>query len=148
MPDLLINHFLQGLVALTKERDLHELEQMLKQTIAGLITFTSKVEVKSVELYRLKDISTLFFSTVSKESQPPASALSPALCQQLLDCYSSAKYSVYEVNGNKSYHLYPLKHEIAHNNAVILVHAEFDNQQLSESICTILDIYQNYIGLL
>jgi diguanylate cyclase (GGDEF)-like protein len=148
LPKTQISHFLQGLITLTKERDLHDLEQLLKQTIMNLITFSCGAEVKSIEIYRLKDISTLFFSTVDSKHKKPVKGLTPELSQLLLDCYSTAQYMTHEVNGRIVYHLFPLKHEIAHNNSVVLVQSEFDDVHLSESICGLLDIYQNYIGLL
>ncbi|OZA05778.1 MAG: hypothetical protein B7X95_05230 [Methylophilaceae bacterium 17-44-8] len=67
LPGTSINQFLERLTTLTKERDGHELEQTLKQTISSLVELFTNTQAKSVRIYRLKEISTLFFSAVSED---------------------------------------------------------------------------------
>jgi diguanylate cyclase (GGDEF)-like protein len=140
-------HFLHSLIELTNERDLYELEGMLKKSISELIRLTSGAEVVSIQIYHLRDVSKVFFTVISEGSHESIPEVSSALCQQLLDCYSTGEYRLYK-SQLKTVHLFPLKHEVAHQNAVVMVEAAFDDIALSQAICKLLSVYQNYISLL
>lgn len=147
MPINIIHHFLHSLITLTKERDIYELESLLKKSISELIQLTSSAKVVSAEIYHLREVSKIFFTVISEGNLEKKQEVSPELCQQLLDCYNTGEYGVYR-NGERIFHLFPLRHEIAHHNAVIMLEAAYENAELSSAICKLLDIYQNYIALL
>jgi diguanylate cyclase (GGDEF)-like protein len=146
LPNTLINQFLESLIALTKERDAHELEQTLKQTIARLVLLYTDKQAKSIHMYRLKEISKLFFDAVSDSQSGKSPQVSDVLCQSLLDCYNTGDYA--EVDSDSKYHLFPIKHEVAYHNAVLLVEANCMHAGLIQAITYLLDIYKNYHGLL
>jgi len=64
MPHTVANHFLESLVTLTQERDSLGLECCMKETLSSLLKLLN-LKVLSIEVYRIKDISTLFFSALS-----------------------------------------------------------------------------------
>jgi diguanylate cyclase (GGDEF)-like protein len=140
-------HFLHSLIELTNERDLFELEETLKKSISELIGLTTGAEVVSTQIYHLRDVSKIFFTVISEGSHESIQQVSPALCQQLLECYNTGEYQVFK-NQVSTVHLFPLKHEVVHQNAVVMVEASFDDEVLSQAICKLLNVYQNYIGLL
>jgi diguanylate cyclase (GGDEF)-like protein len=140
-------HFLHSLIALTKERDLFELENTLKNSISELIRLTSGAEVVSAKIFHLRDVSKAFFTVVSEGNHESVQEISPALCQQLLDCYNTGEYKIYK-DQQRIVHFFPLKHDVAHQNVVVMVEAAFDDAVLSQAICKLLNVYQNYINLL
>lgn len=148
LPNTLINQFLESLIALTKERDGFALEATLKQNISFLVQLFSNAPPESVHIYRLKEISTLFFSAVSEEKQDNAEKIPDDLCQGLLDCYNTGEYNALITTQGDKFHLFPLKHEVIYNNAVVAIEAPFENPGLTQAISHLLDIYQNYYGLL
>jgi diguanylate cyclase (GGDEF)-like protein len=148
LPTTLINQFLVSLIALTKERDALALEQTLKQTIKSLVRLFTNNDVQSVEIYPLKEISKLFFNAVTDMQSVNARLVSDELCQSLLDCYNTGENCVSTSSGGKKYHLFPIKHEVVYNNAVVAVEADYDNAGLALAITQLLDIYHNYNGLL
>lgn len=149
MTDKLAHHILQSLITLTKERDIIELESALKEALSDLIKSVSNHEVEFISVYRLRDISQLFFSLLSGSANKMQDEVSAELCQQLMDCYNTGKYRIYqEPGGLGPYHLFPLKNDIAHQNAVLAIKSRMGDLQIREGISKLLDVYQNYIGLL
>jgi diguanylate cyclase (GGDEF)-like protein len=142
-----IQIFLQSLIALTKERDVYTLEATLKHAVAELVRSSAGVSVVAINVYHLKEVSQIFFNIVSDGHQESKQDVTPALCQLLLDCYNTGEYCLYKDQG-QTVHLFPLKNEVAHQNAVLSVEADFENPLLSQSICRLLDVYQNYIHLI
>jgi diguanylate cyclase (GGDEF)-like protein len=148
LPGTSINQFLERLTTLTKERNGHELEQTLKQTISSLVELFTNTQAKSVRIYRLKEISTLFFSAVSEDQINVEEKISDELCQSLLDCYNTGHCKELKASDGKTFHLFPIKHEVAYNNSVIAVEAEYSHEGLTQAIVHLLAIYHNYNGLL
>lgn len=149
MSDKLTHHFLQSLITLTKERDIVELEAALRQTLSDLIKSVSKHEVESIKIYRLRDISQLFFSLLSGAANKMRDEVSAELCQQLMDCYNTGEYRSYQApDSDGPYHLFPLKNDVAHQNSVLAIKSHIDDLHIKDGIGKLLDVYQNYIGLL
>jgi diguanylate cyclase (GGDEF)-like protein len=149
LSDKLIHHFLQSLITLTKERDIVELESALKQTLSDLIKSVSQHEVESIKIYRLRDISQLFFSLLSGAANKMRDEVSAELCQQLMDCYNTGEYRTYLMpDSDGPYHLFPLKNDIAHQNSVLAIKSHINDIHIRDGIAKLLDVYQNYIGLL
>lgn len=148
LPNTLINQFLESLTVLTNERDGLALEAALKQNIAYLLQLFTNSQAHSVQIYRLKEISTLFFSAIADEKLGGAEKIPDELCQALLDCYNTGEYVVLNASDGKKYHLFPMKHEVVYSNSVVAVESEFEHAGLTQAICHLLDIYRNYNGLL
>lgn len=139
---------MECLIALTKERDALALEQVLKQSIARLIDFFVQQETQSIQLYRLKDISKLFLTAISVEHIDGGDDIPEVLCQKLLDCYNLGEQGQLTLDDGRMFHFFPLKHAVAYRNAVIVVEAQYNDTSLTHAIMHLLDIYQNYNGLL
>lgn len=140
-------HFLHSLVALTKQRDIFELEQTLKSAIKELIEQTTGDAVSETEIYHLRDVSKLYFTVISEgngesKQHPPA-----ALCHELLACYNTGEYRMLIEQG-KTFHFFPLVHDIAYQNAVVMVEAPIKDEWLIQAVCKLLHVYQNYLALL
>lgn len=148
MSNTLINQFLESLIALTKERDSTALEAMLKQNVSFLVQLFTSLHADSVHIYRLKEISTLFFSAVADTEDTGTRGISDDVCQGLLDSYNTGECKVLITSDGKKFHLFPLKHKEIHKQAVLAVEAPFENAGLTQAISHLLDIYQNYNGLL
>jgi len=149
LSNLLAHYFLQSLIALTKERDIAELELTLKATLADLIKSVSNHEVDSIHIYRLRDISQLFLSLLSGATNNMRDEVSAELCQQLMDCYNTGEYRVYQTaNADRPYHLFSLKNDIAHQNAVLAIKSHIGEPDVVDNISKLLVVYQNYIRLL
>jgi diguanylate cyclase (GGDEF)-like protein len=148
LPNTLINQFLQNLIALTKERDAIDLERALKESIQSLVQLFTNVDVHSIHIYRLKDISKLFFNAVADAKSAVAHEVSDELCQSLLDCYNTGESCELSAKDGKKYHLFPIKHEVVYHNAVVVLEADCDHAGLTQAITHLLDIYHNYNGLL
>lgn len=143
-----MNQFLECLIALTKERDALALEQVLKQSIANLIHLFTQQATQSVQIYRLKDISKLFLTAISVEHIDGGDDIPEVLCQQLLDCYNVGERGELTLDDGRMFHFFPLKHAVAYHNAVVVVEAQYVDAGLTQAIVNLLDIYQNYHGLL
>lgn len=143
-----MNQFLECLIALTKERDGLALEQVLKQSVANLIHLFAQQDTQSIHIYRLKDISKLFLSAISVEHIDGGDDIPEALCQKLLDCYNVGEHGELTLEDGRMFHFFPIKHAMAYHNSVVVVEAQFTNASLTQAIVNMLDIYQNYNGLL
>jgi len=148
LPNALVNPFLESLIALTKERDAFTLEQMLKQAIVNLIDMFVQQKTQSIHVYRLKDISKLFLSAISLEHIAGGDDIPEVLCQKLLDCYNGGERDVLTLDDGRIFHFFPLKQAVAYRNSVIVIEAQYTNADLTQAIINLLDIYQNYNGLL
>lgn len=124
-----------------------ELELQLKNTIAGLVELESGSAALDVHIYRLRDISKLYFSVISETPRADTLAMSPALCQKLLDCYSTGEYCFYPSEAGGGFYFFPIKAQLAYNNSVLLVETNQPIQAVL-AIGQLLTIYQNYISLL
>lgn len=143
-----MNQFLECLIALTKERDALALEHVLKRSIANLIHLFAQQETQSVQIYRLKDISKLFLTAISVEHIDGGDDIPEVLCQKLLDCYNVGERGELVLDDGRMFHFFPLKHAVAYHNAVVVVEAQYADAGLTQAIINLLDIYQNYHGLL
>lgn len=149
LPDKITSCFLQSLITLTKERDILELEHELKAALSSLIAEVCGQAVLSISVYRLRDISELFFSLISGAANNRRDDMTADLCQQLMNCYHNGEYCGYQKSETDvPFHLFPLKNDVAHHNAVIAIHAQIDSDIVRQCISKLLDVYQNYIGLL
>jgi diguanylate cyclase (GGDEF)-like protein len=149
LSDKITHHFLQTLIALTKERDMLELEHALKDALTGLMHEISQSEVRSVQIYYLRDISKMFFDAVGDGVAEDPQRADVDFCEKLMSCYNSGSYECFQPDTQEGlFHLFPLKKNNAYNNAVIVVHAGTIDQVSLDAICQLLAVYQNYIGLL
>jgi len=146
MPHTVANHFLESLVTLTQERDSLGLECCMKETLSSLLKLLN-LKVLSIEVYRIKDISTLFFSALSAKQDGDDHH---DFCQSLMDSYNTSSLQQCQLDNQQLAYLFPLRNQVAHLNAVVAVTIEgaIASQSVVEAIGQLLDVYQNYTNLI
>lgn len=149
-----IHSVLSKLIALTNERDVAALEVSLAQALFDLIVHpdaassTNHDNAKSVVIYRVIDLTKQLFSSVvignkSKEHELPLS-----LKQALANCFYTGEYAAYVEDDEPYATLYPLKNSTGHTMAIIAIEAPTCDVHLHETITMLLQIYQNFTGLI
>ncbi len=141
-------HFvLNKLITLTSERDDLALELLLAQALFDLILPANEGSNSSVVIYRVKDIKKQLFSNVVIGNGLEG-GLSSHLKQALADCFNTGEYSAYVQEGEAHAALYPLRNSTGHTTAIIAIIAQICDTQLHETITMLLQIYQNFTGLI
>jgi diguanylate cyclase (GGDEF)-like protein len=139
---------LAKLISLTNERDVAALELSLAQALFDLIAPVESDGAKSVVIYRVVDISKQIFSMVVVGEKSKETHLSVHLKQALSDCFKSGVCHSYEQEGESSATLYPLTNVTGHVMAIIAIEASLCDPHLHETIGMLLQIYQNFTGLI
>jgi len=139
---------LTQLITLTNERDVVALEFALAQALFDLITPVNVDSAKSVVIYRVVDIKKQLFSVVVIGKKPREDSLSSPMKQVLTDCFMSGECRAYEQEAEPYSTLYPLKNSTGHTMSVIAIEAPVRDPHLHETIAMLLQIYQNFTGLL
>jgi diguanylate cyclase (GGDEF)-like protein len=142
------NHFLESLITLTRERDSLELENCMLKTLGNLLKLIG-CDVVSVEVFRLKEISAMFFQALTS-AQSTEQPISTEYCNQLMGSYNTSSYKLCKLDSGEVAHMFPLKNLVAYLNAVVVVKTknEINSQDTINAICQLLDIYQNYTALI
>jgi diguanylate cyclase (GGDEF)-like protein len=143
-----IQSVLKNLIALTNERDVFELEFLLAQSLFDLIAPFNIGGAKSIVIYRADDLNKQLFSAVVIGKKSKTYNLSSQLRQSLSDCFKSGEYCIYEQQGEPHATLYPIKNTIGRTVAIIAIEAQISDPQLHETITLLLQIHQNFAGLI
>jgi diguanylate cyclase (GGDEF)-like protein len=153
-----IQSVLGNLVALTNNRDETALEYLLAQSLYDLIApLKTKAEdgeavntenALSVIIYRAIDIRKSLFSSVVIGKKTQDKNYGDLLKQALVDCFKSGKYCAYEQEGEPHITLYPFKNAVGSTVAVIAIEAQINDAQLHQIITMLLQIHQNFAGLI
>lgn len=141
-----VHSVLSKLIVLTNERDVAALEFSLAQALYDLIA--SYDNSKSVTIYHVTDIKKQLFSAITIGNKPNDDELSSQFKQTIASCFMSGEYCVYVQDEEPSKTLYPLKNAIGHTMAIIAIEAQICDQQMYETISMLLQIYQNFTGLI
>ena len=140
MPTTAIIDLLQKLVLLTNERDPYSLELMLAKTIADITVPVS------VDLYRL-DAKQELFSVINTDKGALGTDISEPLKNHLLQCFEHHQAIKFETQGSPIL-LFPLKNNKNYTTAAISVMPARDEPQIELTIQSLIQVYQNYIGLI
>ncbi len=135
---------LQKLIALTSEREPLALELALTQAISHFCN------QDAIVLYHLA--SGAYHDNISAlnaEGEQVTAELSDTFKSHLINSFKSPKPSKLEASQTAlATLLYPLKNNKNHITAVIAITSKNDDANLDLSIQSLLQIYQNYIGLI
>lgn len=139
---------LTKLIALTNERDVAALELSLAQALADLISPISIHGKNAVLIYRVVDADAKAFSVLSTSRQEQRDGeLSPALRDALASCFETGNHiSHTEVDLHAT--LYPLRNSKEQTMAIIGLEMPVCDPQLHETIMMLLQIYENFTGLI
>jgi len=149
-----IHSILSKLIALTNERDVAALEVSLAQALFDLImhpnpaSATDADPIKSVVVYRAVDITKQLFSSVVIGRKCREQELSISLKQALTNCFYAGEHIVYVADQEPNSTLYPLKNATGNTMAVIAIEVPECDAHLHETISMLLQIYQNFTGLI
>lgn len=139
---------LSKLIALTNERDTAALELSLAQALHDLIYPADTDCHHSVVIYRAVDIEKQLFSLVVVGKKYKADQLPAAFKQSLSNCFKRGEVNEYVADGVLHTTLYPLKNAVGHTMAIIAIESPSADSQLHETIAMLLQIYQNFTGLI
>jgi diguanylate cyclase (GGDEF)-like protein len=143
-----IQTVLTNLISLTNERDVFQLEYLLAQSLYDLIKPLNTSDDKSVVIYRAINVSKKQFNSVIIGDKSDEEILSKELKQTLADCFNSGEFISMQTENDSEMNLYPLKNANNRTVAVIAVAAKINDTQLHETINMILQIHQNFAGLI
>jgi diguanylate cyclase (GGDEF)-like protein len=143
-----IQTVLTNLIALTNERDVFQLEQLLAQSLHDLIQPLSGKSEKSVVVYRAINVDKKLFNSVVIGKKNKESTLSDELKAYLANCFISGEFASLTTEHGASINLYPLKNTSNRTVAVIAIHAQIEDTQLHDTITMLLQIHQNFAGLI
>jgi len=138
---------LTKLIALTNERDVAALELSLAQALADLITPISLDASNNVLIYRAADLEKQLFTVVSTSKNDQEDILSEAFRAELATCFITGKHTSYVEEGLHA-SLYPLKNSKDQTMAIIALEMPVCDPQLHETIMMLLQIYENFTGLI
>lgn len=138
---------LTKLVALTNERDVTALELSLAQALADLISPISIHGKNAVLIYRLTDLASKTFSVVSTSKQQRDDELSLALRDALASCFKTGKHLSHD-EADLHATLYPLRNSKEQTMAIIGLEMSVCDPHLHETIMMLLQIYENFTGLI
>lgn len=141
-----VHSVLSKIIVLTNERDVAALEFSLAQSLYDLIASSSSP--KPVTIYRVKDIKKQLFSAITIGNKSDDEELSSQFKQAIANCFRYGEFCTYVQDGEPSNTLYPLKNVMGHTMAIIAIEAQICDQQMHETISMLLQIYQNFTGLI
>lgn len=144
----ILKSVLSRLISLTNERDVAALELALAQVLFDLIAPINVDTNKSVTIYRATDIKKQIFSEIVIGKEPDGYAPSLDLKEKLTACFMSGESRTYGQDEAQSITLYPLNNAVGHTMAIIAIEPKVCEPNLHETIGMLLQIYQNFTGLI
>jgi diguanylate cyclase (GGDEF)-like protein len=139
---------LNKLIALTNERDVVALELSLAQSLFDLIASFNANIANAVVIYRAIDIRKQLFSAEVIGQGIREGDFSAKLRQVLTDCFKSGEYNTYVQEGESRVALYPLSNAAGHTMTIIAIENFICDLQQHKTITMLLQIYQNFTGLI
>lgn len=143
-----IQTVLTNLISLTNERDVSQLELVLAQSLHDLIQPLNTNDEKSVVVYRAVNVTKQQFNSVVIGSKNEEELLTDDLKQSLTDCFNAGEFLKIQGEDDSEINLYPLKNSNNRTVAVIAVQAKINDTQLHDTISMLLQIHQNFAGLI
>ena len=123
------------------------LELSLAQALADLITPISSEGNNAVLIYRAVDLDNKLFSVISTSKKEKSDIFSEVFREALATCFITGKHSSFE-EGELHASLYPLKNAKEQTMAIIALEMPVCDSQLHETIMMLLQIYENFTGLI
>ncbi len=143
-----IQTVLTNLISLTNERDVYELELLLAQSLHDLIQPLNNSADKSVVVYRAVNVNKKKFNSVVIGNEKEEKPLTSELKQSLADCFETGEFLSLQADDDSELNLYPLKNSNNRTVAIIAIQANINDTQLHDTISMLLQIHQNFAGLI
>lgn len=143
-----IQTVLTNLIALTSERDVFQLELLLAQSLYDLIRPLTGDTKNPVVIYRAINVDKRQFNAVVIDQTEEVGALSEDFKEVLTNCFIAGELSSYESQQFGHINLYPLKNAQNRAVAIIAIRAQINDTQLHDTISMLLQIHQNFAGLI
>ncbi len=143
-----IQTVLTNLISLTNERDVYQLELLLAQSLYDLIQPLNSSSEKPVVVYRPVNVKKRLFNSVVIGKAKQETLLSDALKTALAECFDEGEFISLKNDEDSELNLYPLKNTANRTMAVIAIEATINDAQLHETITMLLQIHQNFAGLI
>ncbi|MEZ0231707.1 MAG: GGDEF domain-containing protein [Methylophilaceae bacterium] len=137
-----IKDVLGKLISLTGERDTNSLEISLAQTLFDLVA------PGAVVIYRAVNIDKHIFSATAIGDEAYDGMIPDSLLQALEECARTAKCVSYKGDGALPVELYPLMCAKSQPLAVVAIESTQHEKHFHEVTEMLLQIYQNFIGLI
>jgi diguanylate cyclase (GGDEF)-like protein len=142
--DLILNK----LIALTSERDVAALEITLAQMLYDLVGPLDAEAAKSVVIYHAVDVRKQVFTAVVIGKNYREDGLSSLFRQALAECFQSGECHAFASATEPNATLYPLKDSVGNTTTVIAIEPYVCTPQQHKTIGKLLQIYQNFTGLI
>lgn len=143
-----IQTVLTNLISLTNERDVYQLELLLAQSLHDLIQPLNSSADKSVVVYRAVNVNKKEFTSVVIGNEADEKALTEEMKQSLADCFESGEFLSLQAGDDSELNFYPLKNANNRTVAIIAIQANINDTQIHDTISMLLQIHQNFAGLI
>lgn len=148
MQNAYTHNILKKIISLTTERDLISLEYLLAKSLYDLILPADVDIANAVKIYHAKNLTQQIFTTTDTKRNPDGEQLSQHLKDQLSHCFTKCENSIVNESNKPSVTLYPLKNSLGKAIAVIAIQTVIEDADLSKTIGLVLQIYQNFSGII
>ncbi|HEY0843259.1 GGDEF domain-containing protein [Methylotenera sp.] len=135
------------LVTLTKERDDLSLQVALIKTLTDFINFNHNESKRIVVIYHVSDLKKQSITALAEDSSSSSVDMPADFKRAILNCLHTGNPHTYRVDAQRAIKLHPITGTMGHVDSVIAIDADHTNEHLYNSVCMILDIYQNFILL-
>ncbi len=135
------------LVTLTKERDDLSLQVALIKTLSDFINLNHNESKRIVVIYHVNDVKKQLITALTDDSNTNNVDMPADFKRAILNCLQSGTAYSYQVDAQHAIKLHPITGTMGHVDSVIAIDADHTNEHLYNSVCMILEIYQNFILL-
>lgn len=143
-----IQTVLTNLIALTSERDVFQLELLLAQSLYDLIRPLTGDIKNPVVIYRAINVDKRQFNSVVIDQSEVIGSPSNDFKEVIANCFIGGEFSSFESTELGHINLYPLKNAQNRTVAIIAIRAQINDTQLHDTISMLLQIHQNFAGLI
>jgi len=135
------------LVTLTKERDDLSLQVALIKTLTDFINFNHDEPKRIVVIYHVVDVKKQVITALTDDGNTGNIDMPADFKRAIFNCLQSGTPHTHQVNAQHTIKLHPITGTMGHVDSVIAIDTDHANEHLYQSVCMVLDIYQNFILL-
>lgn len=142
-----INALLANLTTLTKERDDLCLQASLIKTLTDFIKVNHNESKRIIVIYHVTDLEKQIITELTDDGNTSNVDIPPDFKRTIFNCLQSGSPHTHQLNAQHAIQLHPITSTMGHIDSVIAIDTNYTNPHSYNSICMILDIYQNFILL-
>nr|WP_294838373.1 GGDEF domain-containing protein [uncultured Methylotenera sp.] len=142
-----INSLLSKLVTLTKERDDLSLQVALIKTLTDFINFNHNESKRIVVIYHVVDLKKQIITALTDDGNTSSLDMPADFKRAIFNCLQSGTPHTHQVSPQHAIKLHPITGTMGHVDSVIAIDTDYTNEHLYNSVCMVLEIYQNFILL-